>query len=227
MAQKIVLVIGSIWGRLTVLEQAEPLTYRRGGTFGATYEKHRAVCRCECGTQLIVRVDMLRSGHTRSCGCLIGESARARFTTHGQRNTPEWHIWNHAKQRCVNPRDKNYAEYGERGITMCERWLHSPGNFFEDMGPRPTPQHTLERRNNRLGYSPENCEWATRSTQTRNRRVTNMLTYNGKTLPLVEWADRLGMSRETLYSRVRRYGWSTEDALSIPPIPSPRRTQRR
>jgi hypothetical protein len=144
--RRIVPAIGSVFGRLTVIAQAEPLTYRRGGTFGPTYEKHRVVVRCECGTQLIVRVDSMRNGNTRSCGCLHNEQLRRRSVSHGKRHTPEWTIWVTMKQRCENPNDKGYPGYGGRGITVCDRWCDDPANFFEDMGPRPTPQHSIERK---------------------------------------------------------------------------------
>lgn len=231
MAKKILLVIGSVWGRLTVLEEAEPLVFRRGGTFGSTYEKRRAVCRCECDkkTIVIVRQDQMRSGKTRSCGCLHDERARAHMTamdkrgnkhrqTHGRTNTPEFYIWHSMNQRCTNPKQHSFPRYGGRGITVCARWLHTFENFLADMGERPTPQHTLERNDNDGNYEPANCRWATPAEQGVNRGTNKFLTYRGETLCLTEWARRLGMNRGAIQKRLHK-GWSVEDALTTPALP--------
>lgn len=125
--------------------------------------------------------------------------------------------WNGMIQRCTNP-DYAYAhDYSARGITVCERW-RSFENFLSDMGERPEGM-TLERKDNDLGYSRENCIWATRAQQNRNRRNSRLLTFNGKTQCVAEWERELGFKQSTVYARLRA-GWDAERALSTPLNPS-------
>ncbi len=129
------------------------------------------------------------------------------------RHTRLWRIWRGMKERCQNPQHRAYASYGGSGITVCERWLILD-NFKADMG-EPPPEHTLDRKNNDLGYSPENCRWATKLEQSRNRRCVRQITHEGETLSLPEWADRAGLSVRAFRQRLDA-GWSVERALSRP-----------
>jgi len=138
--------------------------------------------------------------------------------TVGGKPTPEYRAWVQMKGRCLNPSQPNYKYYGARGIRVCDRWLHSFEKFFEDMGPRPAPGYTLERRDNDGDYTPENCYWATWLQQARNRRRNRAITFNGETKILSEWAEAIGISVGTLYARISR-GWSVERALTIPVRP--------
>jgi hypothetical protein len=117
--------------------------------------------------------------------------------------------------RCRNRRDRRYSDYGGRGITVCARWAQSFPAFFADMGPRPSPQHSIERKDNAGDYEPGNCVWATRKEQQRNTRRNRLLTYRGLTLPAVAWAERIGMNPHTLRDRLR-LGWPVAKALTTP-----------
>jgi hypothetical protein len=122
--------------------------------------------------------------------------------------------WNAAKNRCTNPRNKSWASYGGRGIFMCPRWLESFENFLADMGECPVGL-TLERRNNSLGYSPGNCQWATRVAQANNRRNSVFLEFNGERLTIADWARRFGFGWHVIPLRLK-LGWSVERTLTTP-----------
>lgn len=120
-----------------------------------------------------------------------------------QKLTTEYAAWNGLRNRCNNPRDKNYRRYGGRGIRVCERWSDFRA-FLADMGRRPSADHQIDRIDNNGPYSPENCRWATRQQNQRNRACNRLLTYNGLTLCLAEWAERIGTTAEALAARLRK-----------------------
>jgi hypothetical protein len=125
----------------------------------------------------------------------------------------EYIAWDHMKQRCINPKDRQFPNYGGRGITVCERWSNSFSDFLEDMGPAPGSEYSIERIDNNKGYSPENCKWALKKEQCNNTRKNVKLTFGGKTLTVAQWADTLLIPRSSLYGRLER-GWSPEKALT-------------
>lgn len=133
------------------------------------------------------------------------------------RNNRERAVYDNMRKRCLNPTDDHYAEYGGRGIKICDRWLGIGGyrNFLADMGKRPTLGHTIDRIDNEGNYEPNNCKWSTRSEQQKNTRRTHWITHNGETLCLSDWASRYGMIPPVLTSRLK-LGWSMERALSTP-----------
>ena len=121
------------------------------------------------------------------------------------------------KQRCTNKNDPGAKNYQNRGITFCERWDDFE-MFYKDMGPRPSLAHTLDRIDNDKGYFPSNCRWGTKLEQQRNRRTSRLLTFEGETKTIHEWAKIKGISSPALYKRINR-GWTVEDALTTPPVP--------
>jgi hypothetical protein len=137
---------------------------------------------------------------------------RAHPNSSGVGRTPEYSAWRSMKSRCGNPHDSSYARYGGRGIRVCERWRESFADFRADMGPRPSPRHSLERRDNNGPYCPENCLWATAVEQARNRRNTRFLTV---TLPVAAWAERAGLRYRTFWQRLDR-GMTPEAAVTRP-----------
>lgn len=196
-------MIGKKFGKLTVLAKSSE-------------KKGRGIlCRCECGNQTVVFDSNLKSGHTKSCGCL----ARELQTTHDQSSTSEYKTWMNIKSRCYTEKAPYFNFYGGRGIRVCNRWLHGEDGkigfecFFSDMGPRPSKKHSIERRDVNGHYEPSNCEWATQKVQCRNTRANRIVDYKGKKQTLVEAVESSGLKYNTVLYRLRR-GWSLEDALT-------------
>jgi hypothetical protein len=174
-------------------------------------------CRCSCSALVTVRAWNLKNGHCRSCGCLQAETAGDHCRKHGRSGTRVFRIWNSMRQRCSNPNNQDYDQYGGRGIKVCERW-DSFANFLADMGEPPDGM-TLDRFPDQNGnYEPANCRWATPSQQARNRRSNRVVTFNGKTQTLVEWGEETGHGMRRLAARLK-LGWTVERALTLPANP--------
>lgn len=175
--------------------------------------------RCSCGTLTIANASNVTRGHTKSCGCWHRESTSLAHTTHGATVnrvvSKEYTVWVTMIQRCTNPKNQKYRRYGARGITVCERWRHSFENFLADMGKKPAPDYSIERKDNNAGYSPENCKWASAAEQNRNYSRNVRMTFQGKTMCLTDWAIHKNLTSTMLMCRLRR-GWSIERTLSTP-----------
>ena len=168
------------------------------------------LCTCECGNEVETWTTSLVSGGTKSCGCAW--HATSAVKTHGRTETPEYKVWCGIKRRCYNQNEKSYSDYGGRGICMCDRWLNSFAAFLEDMGERPSAHHQIDRIDNDGHYCKENCQWATRVRQCRNRRTSRIIEHNGESMTVAEWAEVLGIAQANIRYRLRA-GWSVADAL--------------
>jgi hypothetical protein len=195
---------GRRFGKLTVLKEVG-----RAKNRSVTWR-----CQCDCGKKIITTSGYLLRGETKSCGCLKRDVLCKRSTTHGQSKTREYKVWAGMINRCKNPSHIGFANYGGRGISVCERWKKFE-NFLFDMGEPPSPRHTIERKLNSGNYEPENCEWRTRNDQARNTRQNRLLTFRGKTQCLTDWAREIGMPIGTLFYRLNK-GFSVPDALMMP-----------
>lgn len=162
-------------------------------------------CRCVCGRIRFKDASGLKK--KPSCGCKLREKISKRVTKHGGaaggKLTPEYRSWRSMMKRCYGENDPNYLDYGGKGITVCERWKDFK-NFREDMGPRPSAQHSIDRFPNRNGnYEPSNCRWATKKEQSQNRNNVRFLTHNDKTMCVADWARELGVNPRLLYGRLK------------------------
>lgn len=178
----------------------------------------RWLCSCECGQTKEVYATHLRSGNVKTCGCSGKSLQAASIRRHGAVGTPEHNTWNMMNARCYTPSATDFHKYGGRGIVVCERWRWPDGflNFLADMGERPRGL-TLDRIDNDGGYEPNNCRWATGRQQQNNTRKTRFVSYKGETLPLADWARRIGVSGGVLWNRLYRYKWPVAEALGFEP----------
>lgn len=136
--------------------------------------------------------------------------------THGMCGTVEYATWARMINRCERPNDKSYKNYGGRGIVVCDRWKESPKNFLEDMGYRPSDNHSIDRIDVNGNYEPSNCRWATQKEQNNNRRGNINITHNSKTKTLAEWCDDLGLSYAMVSQRINKYGMTFSEAITKP-----------
>jgi len=174
--------------------------------------------RCECGKEFTTFANNVKSGHTKSCGCLRNEATRLRSTTHGHKaggkRSRTYVVWMNMKARCDNPTSRLYQRYGGRGITYDRAWSSFEA-FLRDMGEVPQGQ-TIERKNNDEGYSRENCRWATRSQQAQNKSNVKLYEWNGERRCVADWARVTGIQRLTLRHRLKA-GWPVWRALTEKP----------
>lgn len=157
------------------------------------------LARCDCGVELEVRASRLKEGSTRSCGHLSRTGGKVK---HGMSRSKVYRVWQQIHQRCSNPNNRSFKNYGARGIKVCERW-HTFDNFYKDMGS-PPPKFTLDRVDNSGDYEPDNCEWVTYIDQANNRRTNVSITHKDKTMTLSQWARELNINENTLRTRYRR-----------------------
>jgi hypothetical protein len=214
--QKFLHLTGRVFGRWTVASK-----YRRR-KFACGREITYWLCKCSCGHERWVSVSGLTKGKSLSCGCYRNElaSVRAikRCTTHGLTFSPEYSTWRAMLARCHNPKAANYAKYGGKRISVCDRWRHSFENFRADMGPKPSPRLTIDRIDSSKGYYGKNCRWATYTEQSRHRTNTIMVDYLGAEMSLGAAYElaAVGASYGAIRQRIRRWECTFEEAIKIP-----------
>ena len=213
---------GHQYGRLTVIKQVG---------VSSNYQTIW-LCKCDCGNETRVRMGNLRSGAVQSCGCLRSEFSLNKRRWKGLSQTPEFNAWKSALYRCTKPTHQHDHRYLDRGIRMCLRWSEDFFAFLEDMGKRPSDNHSIDRINNDGMYScgkcsecvengwSANCRWATEEEQHNNTSTNRKITAFGKILSVSQWARETGIPVETISHRIRKGKWDPEKALTKPPRPS-------
>jgi hypothetical protein len=190
---------GQEFCRLTVTER-----------FSNTYDRHGVewMCMCKCGNKVIAYGHHLKQGKVKSCGCLKSEVSAKNVTDfnikHGMYGSPEYISWLAMKARCYNKKHEWYHRYGGRGIGVCDRWKNSFQDFFEDMGAKPSPEYTIERRDNNIGYQPGNCYWATQQEQMSNTSRNVYYLYNGRRVTQSQLARTLNVTVDALRGQLTR-----------------------
>src|ERR1041385_8040888 len=185
-------LIGRRFGRLTVIKRTA---------------KYKWLCHCDCGVKRIVIAGSLtrRDRSTKSCGCMSRDRLIQMNTKHGFNDSPEHQIWIGIRKRCLKPNDRNYKNYGGRGIMICQEWRNNFPAFLRDVGKRPisaTHRYTIERIDNEGNYEPGNVRWATYPEQRRNTRKSVFLVFHGQVKVAKDWAIELGLHPNTLYGRL-------------------------
>lgn len=181
-------------------------------------------CQCECGKTATLRASNVVSGATKSCGCWVKKYPQKKpwlskinklRSTHNMTQTRSYNIWRGMKQRCLNDNDKDFKNYGGRGIRVCDRWMKFE-NFLSDMGEAPKGLQ-LDRIDFNGDYCKQNCRWTNTSVQGNNRRTNVFITYKKRTMTIADWSRAVGIERKTLEYRIRA-GWDHERALTTPSL---------
>lgn len=200
-------IAGQKFNRLTVIERYKDKSHQQGVKW---------ICLCDCGNTKIISSYSICSGNTKSCGCFALEVRKKIHLKHGHANKIlEYSIWKGMKTRCYNKNAQAYKNYGGRGIKVCNEWNNSFLQFFQDMGKRPTPKHTIERINNNMGYSPNNCKWIHKSKQNQNTRYNHFIKIDNQIKHLAAWLRYYKILPITYKTRVKR-GWNKIDAITTP-----------
>lgn len=190
-------ITGMQFGRLAVVSLSEMRKKSKGG--------HRPywLCKCACGNFVSICGSSLKSGGSSSCGCLQKEYVSIRSATHRMTATRPYRIWAGMLTRCTNKNSKDHNLYGDRGISVCDRW-RSFDNFISDMG-MPCDNESIERIDTNGNYEPSNCKWATSAEQSRNKRNNHVVEFNGESMIVADWAKIIGINESSLRGRLKKY----------------------
>lgn len=181
-------------------------------------ERKRWACRCECGNTTFVRGDHLKDAHVKSCGCASSQKSKERFTKHGMSRSRIYRIWTGMKQRCLNQNSESYADYGGRGITVCNEWANDFQVFYDwAVLNGYSDKLSIDRINPNGNYEPSNCRWATMREQERNKRTNRMVLDNGAEIVLKDYCEKYGLPYRMILKRLLR-GWELSDAIMIPSL---------
>lgn len=204
-------LIGTKYGRLTIIG------------FQSDGRRWLWCVKCDCGNEKVVSPTDVRNGKTKSCGCYHSESSRKRatkFSNHVKDNKRLYGIYNGMKKRCYSPKEPRYADYGGRGISICNEWMdgeHGFDNFVEWANANGYKDNlTIDRINVDGDYCPENCAWKTLKEQNSNKRQTLWVDYKGEHIQLRKLCDREGVSYDTVHNRIYTLGWDVEKAIATP-----------
>ena len=212
---KLIDLTGQVYGRLTVIKRVDDYISPSGD------RKVQWLCKCKCGKEVIVTGNNLRKGNSKSCGCYNRELLAKINLTHNASNTRLYHIWICMKDRCYNPKNKKYKDYGGRGIIICDEWINdfeAFANWAYDNGYIENVSRgecTIDRIDVNGNYCQQNCRWVNQKVQSNNKRNNHYITYNGETHTVTEWNNILGYKKGVLSRRIFS-GWSIEDAFTKP-----------
>jgi hypothetical protein len=213
-------LVGKKFGLLTVVRMSEPKRLPCGKLV------YHWICKCDCGNETEASSGHLTSGHTQSCGCLhqaVLDAIGERNVTHGKcknrEQTKSYRTWGYIKRRCYYEKDVDYKYYGARGIKMADIWVNDATafcNYVEALDRYLEPGTTIDRIDTNGNYEPGNLRWVTMPEQRRNTRRTNLVTINGETLCIQDWAKRYSISTDTIYRRIKKHGMSEVEAITTP-----------
>ena len=204
---KYIELTGQRFGKLVVLKRVE------NAKDGAT----RFLCQCDCGNTKVIRSKHLKSGAISDCGCEKSQRTRNNNLKHGGSGTRLYNIWIKMRDRCKNPHSADWADYGGRGITVCDKWDSSFESFrkwAESAGYEKGK--SIDRIDVNSGYYPDNCRWVSTQIQANNKRNNHIVSYHGKKMSLADVARLSTVPYGTIKRRICVYGWSVEEAVEVP-----------
>lgn len=201
-------ITGYKFGKLTAIERCETLIDNSGRARSCWK------CLCDCGEMTVVRLDGLMSGRSTSCGCVAKQMLSERQKTHGESGTKLYGVWCSMKSRCNNPNDAHFADYGGRGIFVCDEWVSDYAAFKNWAFANGYAEGlSIDRIDNMDGYHPDNCRWVAGDVQANNRRSNRIYTINNESHNLTDWARIRGINPKTLFTRIYS-GMSFEEAIT-------------